>query len=142
MRAKDQGREDLKYLGYAEADIALRYGKGSAVMRVVHPGGGSAYAISYTDQKRVESYQGGEKPQAEIAGHYHKFNYGYPREVHTVQAACTSDQSLFMRKRRLQAMVGFLDLKIRQEKDTGIITQFEVGWHPRFNRGFYEKRFS
>lgn len=97
MRAEGIGRTDLRYLGYGEADVKLAYGTGSAVLRVVHPGGGSSYAISYTDQKRVESYQGGEKPQIELAGHYHKFNYGYPREVHAVQTGCTCDQTSTLR---------------------------------------------
>lgn len=141
MRAEDQGRNDLKYLGYAEADVRLSYGSGSAVMRVVHPGGGSAYAISYTDQKRVESYQGGEKPQIELVGHYHKFNHGYPREVHTVQGGTTCDQSLFMRKKRLQAHVGYSIVKIKQDEQ-GIVTRFSVEWFPFFDRGYYEKRFA
>lgn len=140
MRAKKQGREDLRYLGYGECDVALRSSSASAVMRVVHPGGGSAYAISYTDQKRTESYQGGEKPQIELVGHYHKFNQGYPREVHTVQCGCTCDQTMFMRKKRLQAHVGFVTVKIKQDSD-GVVTRFAVEWHPRFDRGFYEKRF-
>jgi hypothetical protein len=140
MRAEDQGRYDLKYLGYGEADVKLSYGSGLAVMRVVHPGGGSAYAISYTDQKRVESYQGGEKPQIELVGHYHKFNHGYPREVHTVQGGCTCDQSIFMRKKRLQAHVGYSIIKIKQN-DLGIVTRFSVEWFPFFDRGYYEKRF-
>lgn len=140
MRAEQDGRYDLKYLGYGEADVALRFGSGSSVMRVVHPGGGSAYAISYTDQKRVESYQGGEKPQIELVGHYHKFNYGYPREVHTLQGGCTTDQSMFMRKKRLQAHVGYSIVRIKQDRD-GAIARFAVEWCPFFDRGYYEKRF-
>jgi len=140
-RAEEQGRQDLKYLGYGEADIELRYGGGTAVARLVHPGGGSAYAVSYTDQKRVESYQGSEKPQVEMAGHYHKFNYGYPREVHTVQLGCTCDQTMFLRKKRIQAHVGFLDIKIRQDSQDGTVTKFGVEWHPRFDRGYYQRRF-
>lgn len=140
MRAKEQGRNDLHYLGYGECDVKLQVARGSAVMRVVHPGGGSSYAISYTDQKRVESYQGGEKPQVEIAGHYHKFNYGYPREVHTLQAGCTCDQTMFMRKKRLQAHVGFCAVSLTQGEN-GAITRFTPEWHPRFDRGYYERRF-
>lgn len=140
-RAEDAGRTDLKYLGYCEADVKLSFGQGSSVMRVVHPGGGSAYAISYTDQKRVESYQGGEKPQIELVGHYHKFNYGYPREVHTLQGGCTTDQSLFMRKKRLQAHVGYSIIRIKQDQ-TGAVAGFQVQWCPFFDRGYYEKRFS
>lgn len=139
-RANRQGRADLHYLGYGECDVALLFGAGAAPMRVVHPGGGSAYAISYTDQKRVESYQGGEKPRVELVGHYHKWNYGFPREVHTVQVGCTCDQTMFMRKKRLQAHVGFAEIKVRQDA-AGIITRFAVEWFPFFDRGFYERRF-
>ena len=139
-RAETQGRHDLKYLGYGEADVKLLFGTGSAVMRVVHPGGGSAYAISYTDQKRVESYQGGEKPQIELVGHYHKFNHGFPREVHTIQGGCTCDQTMFMRKKRLQAHVGYSIIQIKQAED-GTITRVSVEWFPFFDRGFYERRF-
>lgn len=140
LRSEQAGRYDLKYLGYGEADVRLSFGLGSSVMRVVHPGGGSAYAISYTDQKRVESYQGGEKPQIELVGHYHKFNYGYPREVHTLQGGCTVDQSMFMRKKRLQAHVGYSVIKIKQD-ETGAVKRFVVEWCPFFDRKFYEKRF-
>jgi DNA-binding Lrp family transcriptional regulator len=139
-RAKDAGRTDLHYLGYAESDVSLRCGSGAAVARVVHPGGGSAYATSYTAQKLVESYQGGEKPQVLIIGHYHKFEYGFPREVHSVQAGCTEDQSLFMRKKKIAAHVGFLELRIKQDS-AGVITRFGVEWFPFFDRGYYERRY-
>ncbi|HEY1502600.1 MAG TPA: helix-turn-helix domain-containing protein [Acidobacteriaceae bacterium] len=139
--AKAAGRDDLVYLGYGEADIALAYNGHEAVARLVHPGGGSAYAISYTDQKRVESYQGGEKPQIEWVGHYHKFNYGYPREVHTHQGGCTCDQTMFLRKKRIQAMVGFNTIGITQSSEDGSIIRYAPEWFPRFDRGYYEKRF-
>lgn len=141
LRSEESGRHDLKYLGYGEADVKLSFKQGSSVMRVVHPGGGSAYATSYTDQKRVESYQGGEKPQIELVGHYHKFNYGYPREVHTLQGGCTTDQSLFMRKKRLQAHVGYSIIKIKQD-EVGAVVGFSLEWHPFFDKGYYEKRFA
>lgn len=140
MQAESAGRHDLKYLGYGEADVKLEHGTGSACMRVVHPGGGSSYAISYTDQKRVESYQGGEKPQIELAGHYHKALYGYPREVHTVQTGCTCDQTMFMRKKKLQAHVGFWIISLTQG-DNGAVTRFGTEWFPFFDRKYYEHRF-
>jgi DNA polymerase II small subunit/DNA polymerase delta subunit B len=88
----------------------------------------------------VESYQGGEKPQVLIIGHYHKFEYGFPREVHSVQAGCTEDQSLFMRKKKIAAHVGFLELRIKQDS-AGVITRFGVEWFPFFDRGYYERRY-
>ena len=141
MRAEKAGRHDLEYLGYSEADIALKCGSGESVARVLHPGGGSAYATSYTAQKIVESYQGGEKPAVIFIGHYHKAEYGYPREVHCLQAGTTEDQSLFMRKRKLAAHLGFWDIRIKQNS-AGIITRFAPEWFPFFDRGFYERRFN
>jgi biotin operon repressor len=138
MRAIEQGRDDLHYLGYGEADVALNYGSGSAIMRVVHPGGGSAYATSYTEQKLVESYQGGEKPHVILMGHYHKFNQGYPREVHTIQCGTTMDQSLFMRKKRLQAHVGFLVVKIKQD-DAGAVSRMGVEFFPFYDKAYYQR---
>lgn len=139
-KAEEAGRHDLKYLGYGEADIALRHGTGTAVMRVVHPGGGSSYAISYTDQKRVESYQGGEKPHIELAGHYHKAGYFYPREVHCVQTACCEDQTMFMRKKKLQAHVGYWVIKIAQDSN-GAVTRFAPEFFPFYDRKYYRKDF-
>ena len=139
--ADEAGRHDLEYLGYSEADIALQCGSGEAVARLLHPGGGSAYATSYSAQKIVESYQGGEKPQVLFVSHYHKAEYGYPREVHALQTGCTEDQSLFMRKKKIAAHVGFWDVRIKQDA-RGIVTAFAPTWHPFFDRGFYERRFN
>ena len=139
-RAEDQGRNDLKYLGYGEADVKLTHGTGSAVMRVVHPGGGTGYAISYTDQKRVESYQGGEKPHIELVGHYHKYNVGYPREVHTVQGGCTCEQTMFMRKKKLSAHLGYSVIKVAQDSK-GAVSRFSTEFFPFYDLGYYKQRF-
>lgn len=137
LRARGAGRTDLEYLGYMEADIQLSGPEGgSAWMKVMHPGGGSAYALSYAAQKLVESFQGGEKPQVLLYGHYHKFDYNYAREVHCVGTGCTVDQSLFMRKNKIQAHVGGCLIRINQGPD-GIINRFQVEWVPFYDRKFY-----
>ena len=68
-RAKEMGRKDLHYLGHMEHDLVFQGTKQKSVMRLIHAGGGSAYATSYAPQKIVESYQGGEKPQILLVGH-------------------------------------------------------------------------
>lgn len=136
--AEGAGRKDLTWIGHVEADIYFKADKGQAWMRVMHPGGGSAYAISYTEQKIVESFQGGEKPHIMLLGHYHKLNSGYPREVHTVQTGCTQDQTPFMRKNKLQAMVGGWIVEFMQSP-TGEITRFRTELFTFFDRKFYEK---
>lgn len=130
------GRSDLVYLGHMEKYLELKQGQGSALMSIMHAGGGTAYAISYTDQKIVESYQGGEKPNLLLVGHYHKFNHGYPREVNTIQVGCTEDQTPFMRKKKIQAHVGGVTLRFDQD-DQGILHNVNVAWHPFYDRSFY-----
>ena len=137
LRARDAGREDLKYLGYAEALVELKAASGSRFMMVNHPGGGSAYAISYKGQKYVESLQGGEKPAVVLQGHYHKFNVGYPREVWVVDTGTCCDQTLFMRKKQLQAHVGGCIVELMQAPD-GRIVRFRSEFLPFYDRGFYE----
>jgi hypothetical protein len=136
QEAEAAGRNDLQYIGHMEKTIELKCGAGSSLLRLIHAGGGSAYATSYTAQKIVESYQGGEKPNILLIGHYHKFEYGYPREVHTVQPGCTSDQSPFMRKKKIAAHVGGCTIEFDQD-DRGIIHNFKVAWMPFYDRGFY-----
>lgn len=136
LRAQQAGRNDLVYLGYVESDIELKAKHGSAVLRVMHPGGGSAYATSYTEQKIVESYQGGEKPDILLLGHYHKFNHGYPREVWTVQTGTTCDQTIFMRKKKLQAHVGFGIVEFNQS-ERGDINRFKNEFFAFYDKGFY-----
>jgi hypothetical protein len=136
--AKRKGRTDLKYIGYMERDIEFKQPKGSTWGRVVHMGGGSSYAFSYAMQKLVESLQGGEKPSFILAGHLHKFDWCYPREVNAIQTACTQDQTPFMRKQKLQAHVGSLIVEFMQAV-TGEITRFRTEWMPRYDRGFYAK---
>ena len=141
MRAEKLGRKDLRYIGHVEADIELKCGKGSAVLRLMHPGGGSSYAYSYAPQKIVESFQGGEKPPVLIIGHYHKFDYCYPREVHVISAGCVEDQTMFMRKKKIGAHVGFCIVKLKQDPQDGHITRLQVEWNPFYDRGFYRRDF-
>ncbi len=83
------------------------------------------------------SLQGGEKPAIVLQGHYHKFNCGYPREVWVVDTGTCCDQTLFMRKRHLQAHVGGQIVHLMQAPD-GRITRFKLEFLPFYDRGFYE----
>jgi len=107
LTAKDGGRDDLKFLGHIEADVKVKIGKRPTRIRIFHPGGGSAYSLSYKPQKIIESLQGGQKPDIMIVGHYHKLGYFQIRNVHVFLAGCAQDQSPFMRSRHIAAHVGF-----------------------------------
>jgi hypothetical protein len=137
-KARSAGRMDLQYLGHMEHDVVLAAQSGEARVRLIHAGGGSAYATSYAPQKILESYQGGEKPHILLIGHYHKFEVGYHREVWAIQAGCTQDQTPFMRKLKIQAHVGGVTLRFQQSAD-GLLHKLNVAWEPFYDREFYKE---
>lgn len=139
LKAEKEGRNDLIWIGHMEVDIELKNIHGSSMMRMVHPGGGSSYAVSYKTQKLVESYQGGEKPHILIVGHFHKMLLQYTRNVWVIQAGTTQDQSSWMRKHSLQAHVGFWIIRFHQAK-TGEVNRLQGEFFPFFDKGFYTKK--
>lgn len=130
---------DWTNLGFMEAHVVLKnYNSGAAVdMAVVHPGGGSAYALSYAIQKIIESLEGGEKPAVGLYGHYHKMWSGLIRNVWCVQTGTQQDQTPFMRKKRLEAHVGGSLIKLRQDPRTGAIVSMQAELIRYFNKGFH-----
>lgn len=109
----DKAREDLKFIGQDIGDVVL-YTKGHDStkgqpfkVRLLHPGGGTAYAVSYHAQKIVESMPGGQKPDLIAIGHYHKamFMPQY-RNVACLLAGCFESQTPFMLQHSIAAHVG------------------------------------
>ena len=141
---RDAGREDWVDMGYMEAHVELanaNTGK-SAIMAVVHPGGGSAYADSYSVQKIIESLDGGEKPAIGLYGHYHKLMFGEYRNVWWIQTGCTQDQTPFARKKKLRYSVGGAIVRAEQDPETGAIIACSVQLIRYFVKGYYNNRWS
>jgi hypothetical protein len=107
------------------------------MIKLMHPGGGSAYARSYTGQKQVEAFQGGEKPAILVSGHYHVSNYMNDRNVHVVSLPGMQDQTVFARKKRLRFEVGGAIMEFKTGS-TGEVTRFRVEFTLFFDRGFYK----
>ncbi len=130
---------DWHDLGFMEAHVRLtNCNTGvSSILSVVHPGGGTAYALSYRPQKIIESYEGGNKPHIVLFGHYHKLDPGLVRNVWYLQTGCVQDQTPFMRKKSIEAHVGGATVHLEQDPDTGAITSFTPSLHRYFNRSFY-----
>lgn len=144
LRLEAAGRRDWHHLGFMEAFVPLRHAKTGAttMLHVMHPGGGSAYAVSYTVQKIVEGYEGGEKPAVLLAGHYHKMAYLRTRNVCTIQTGCTQDLTPWARAKKLRYEIGGWLVRLTQDPDSGAITSCQVRDIPYFNRGFYNNRWS
>lgn len=141
MTAREKyGRTDLRYLGYMEHDVIFESPEGGkTVVRLQHPGGGSAYALSYTPQKIVESLTGGDKPHVLFLGHYHKHGHFFIRNIHTILCGCFQDQSPFMRKKRLAAHLGGYIIELQQAPD-GSVLRIQVEFVPFFDNPTYDDK--
>jgi len=126
--AKRNGRTDLVYLGYMEADTPIVLPDGERlVVRTLHAGGGSSYALSHTSQKIVDGWDDDERPFILLVGHYHKAEYlpNY-RGVRIIQTGTFQHQTPFMRKKRLHADIGgwIVDVSVEDEKTTRVAAEF------------------
>jgi predicted phosphodiesterase len=137
--AEELGREDLHYIGHVESDIEFKIGKSPTMLKLMHPGGGSAYSRSYIPQKIVESLEGGEKPAILVLGHYHVHNYCVERNIHVISMPGFQDQTIFARKKRLRMEVGGAILEFKVNPDDGTVTRCKVEFNLRFNRGYYKR---
>lgn len=112
-------RDDWKPLGEDYATIEFKTpNKRSLRVALVHPSGGSAYALSYRPQKIVEQIEGGTKPHLLCIGHYHKAEMipSY-RNVTTIQVGCFQFQTPFMVTKGLAAHVGGWIIRVTLQPD-------------------------
>ena len=119
-------REDMIFLGVSTAKVNLTP---NCVMEVNHPGDGSAYSISYSMQKLMESYSGQEKPDILLNGHHHKALYMFYRNIHGIEIGCFQAQTPFMKGKKLRADMGGYIVTIKVD-DSGIIKSFGTEFIP------------
>ncbi len=137
--AERAGRTDLQYIGHVEADVELKGPNASTIIRIQHPGGGSAYARSYTSQKICESLEGGEKPAILVLGHYHVHNFMTERNIHVINMPGFQSQTIFARKKRLRMEVGGAILEFKVNPDDGAVTRCRIEFNRYFTRGYYQR---
>ncbi len=113
-------RPDMIYLGQDVGNIDIN--KVKFVMD--HPGGGSAQALSYKLQKRIEGLESNFKPNIYLAGHYHKGYFFVYRNVHGILIPALCDKTQFQQKQGLANYVGACFLDIWSDK-RGNIQYFE-----------------
>lgn len=87
-------RSDMIYLGQDCGSVNVNGVK----IFMDHPGGGSAQAISYKPQKRIEILESDYKPKILLIGHYHKsYSFVY-RNVRGIQVPCLCGKTQFQQK--------------------------------------------
>jgi predicted phosphodiesterase len=144
-RMLEAGRSDWVDLGYMEAHVRLQNANSgaSATMACVHPGGGTAYAVSYHPQKYIEALEGGEKPAVVLFGHLHKLAKFNIRNVWMLMAGCTQDATPFIRLRvRQEIHLGGMIVELEQDPETGAIPVCSDKMLRYFVRSYYKNRWS
>ena len=119
-------RPDMVHLGHQEADIKIGEDDAVATIRLVHPDGGTAYAISYKVQQYINAIPSGQKPDILLTGHYHKTEELYYRGIISYQAGTTQLQTPFMRGRQLAAAMGFriIEITVAPERVVRVTSTF------------------
>lgn len=114
-------RKDMIFLGQDSAEIEINGVK----IVMDHPGGGSAAALSYKPQKRIEILEAGFKPKILLIGHYHKsYSFVY-RNVRGIEVPSLCNKTQFQQKQGLMNYVGAYFLDIYSDKK-GNIQYFEA----------------
>jgi predicted phosphodiesterase len=96
-------------------------------VRLSHEGT-TAYALSYSGQKRINAMEGGTKPTINFNGHIHKSMFFSYRNVLWVESGTLQHQTPFMAMKGTPAMVGFWRAEITYNKDS--VTSFTPIWYP------------
>lgn len=113
-------RKDMVYLGQDNGSIDINGVK----IFMDHPGGGSAQAVSYKPQKRIEILESDYKPKILLIGHYHKSYAFVYRNVRGIEVPCFCDKTQFQQKQGLSNVVGAYFLNIYSDTK-GNIQYFE-----------------
>jgi predicted phosphodiesterase len=119
---------NFHFIGHDEGDISLN---GKAILKLWHGEDGNSYALSYRLQKILESLTGGEKPNAMLCGHVHKFVDIFERHVFCTSVGSMQSQTPWMRGKRIAAHTGFaiIDYWVN---DKGICKKTST-WHPFYS---------
>jgi len=111
-------------------------------LRLMHPGKGTAYALSYQPQKWAESISGGDKPSIAALGHYHKIEQLFYRNIHIFQTGTFEEQTPFMQRRNIAAMLGGWILWVNDLEPFALVGDTHLGSKHHRNdllTDFYEK---
>ena len=108
MRLQSALPDKFFFLGNEEADEIVNGIK----VKLWHGRDGSSYAVSYRCQKFIESLSGGEKPHILLSGHAHKSAFFECRNVQVIEAGTLSEQTGFMRGKKLAAHTGYWIIEV------------------------------
>lgn len=129
-KAIERELANYHFLGQDQARVRWETPEGPYELMLLHPGGGSSYALSYRPQKIVESLEGGSKPSMIAIGHYHKalFVPAY-RNVAIIEAGTFQRQTPFMARGGLSAHMGGWIVEVTVGADYNVVRAEFVAYY-------------
>jgi len=114
-------RPDLIYLGQAASLVEIGDGVN---MEIVHPAGGTAYAMSYKPQRAINNMTLKDAPNILVYGHYHNAFYMHYRDIDFLQAGSFKDQGIFEKRLGLNPTIGGWIVDARISSQGGKVERF------------------
>lgn len=108
-----EGRKDLVYMGQYSRTLMF---PNEITAQVLHPHGGSAYAISYPQQKRSREMRSDTRPNLQLSGHFHTFNWLIQDFTHFVALPAFQDETEFFVRLGFGRQMGFC------------LLEYQFGW--------------
>ena len=112
-------RKDLVYLGHGFAKVWLTE---ALDMNLFHPNDGVSQALSFKAQKIVDNATGKRKAKIMCIGHYHKMNYAFYKDTHTLLVPSFERQTNFMSNNNLISVVGGYILTIKVNENGELLS--------------------
>jgi hypothetical protein len=119
-------RKDMVYLGQYAADVMLTP---NCKLRLEHPLGKPAYAISYKTQRKIDNMRGGLKPNILSEGHYHYSDYFFRRNVHAICVPSFQGPTAFSTRLGLENDNGGWIIECNVNED-GHVIKFSPSFYP------------
>lgn len=105
-----EGRKDIKYLGHYAHRIIFPQ---QVTVELLHPIGNASYAKSYKQQKRSENMDRNSRPDLQVTGHFHDFNFTWAGGSYLLALPGFQDATEYFKRLGLPRGMGFVVLHYR-----------------------------
>jgi predicted phosphodiesterase len=115
-------RPDIVYLGQMAAKVRMTEG---LTAEILHPAGGSAYALSYKAQREINARSPDDIPDMLVYGHYHTSFYMHYRNLHFLQCPSLKDAGIWEHRLGLNSTLGFWIVNAAVSEDLSHFDRFQ-----------------
>ncbi len=102
-----EGRKDIVYLGHYAHRIIFPQ---QVTVELIHPLGSNPYSKSYKQQRRSENMDRNSRPDLQVSGHFHDFNFLWAGGTYFIAMPGFQDATEYFKRLGLPRGMGFVIL--------------------------------